>query len=108
LRYNKNNPYPKRILFLDKGLYDFEMLELHSLSCYYTGRREEGSMAYWTMRSQLQGLGEGFLPEDQVKRLLDNEQYFPRPETFGKQLQQNAPVRKGGSNYTPPKKKKKR
>ena len=77
LRYNRANPYPNRILFLDKGLYDYEMLELHALSCFYTNRKEEGARAYWLMRQQLEQLGAGYLAEDAMKRVLDNEQYYP-------------------------------
>jgi glycosyltransferase involved in cell wall biosynthesis len=77
LRYNQKNPYPHRILFLDKGLYDYEMLELHALSCFYTNRIEEGSRCYWLMRQQLQNLGPDYLPEDAMQRVLNNEQYFP-------------------------------
>jgi hypothetical protein len=53
------------------------MLELHSLSCFYTKRIEEGSQVYWMMRGQLQALGEGYLPEDAMKRVINNEMYFP-------------------------------
>jgi glycosyltransferase involved in cell wall biosynthesis len=102
-RYNRNNPYPHRILFLDKMLYDFEMLELHALSCYYTKRFEEGSVCYWAMRNQLNELGEGYLAQEMMERLISNEQYYPRPESFAKaQAPQN---QRKGSNYTPPKKK---
>lgn len=79
LRYNRNNPYPHRVLFLDKGLYDYEMLELHSLSCFYSNRLEEGSRSYWLMRSQLQELGEGYLDPTVMQKILDNEKFFPRP-----------------------------
>jgi len=77
LRYNRANPYPQRVLFLDKSLYDYEMLELHSLSCFYTNRIEEGSRCYWMMRDQLHNLGEGYLPEEAAKRVIENAQYFP-------------------------------
>ncbi len=78
LRYNKNNPYPSRILFIEKTLYDFEMLELHSLSCYYTKRNEEGSRAYWMMRAQLDALGKDYLPQEIMQKVIDNEKYFPK------------------------------
>ena len=77
LRYNRKNPYPHRVLFLDKGLYDYEMLELHALSCFYSNRKEEGARCYWLMRQQLVELGPGYLSEDAMKRVMENEQYFP-------------------------------
>ena len=105
IRYNMNNPYPNRILFLDSTLYDFEMLELHALSCYYTKRFEEGASYYWSMRMQLSALGEGYLTEDQMAKIMNNEQYFPKNLlNQNRNITQAKPVSKG-SNYTPPKKK---
>jgi glycosyltransferase involved in cell wall biosynthesis len=83
LKYNKNNPYPHRVLFLDTALYDFEMLELHSLSCFYTNRIEEGSRCYWMMRQQLLELGPDYLPQEAMQRVLNNEQYFPITHATG-------------------------
>lgn len=104
LRYNQRNPYPHRILFLDSYLYDYEMLELHSLSCFYTKRNEEGSRAYWAMREQLSKLPPDYLNEEQWKRALNNEKYYPKPSL--------TPVKKNvqqrGSNFTPSKKKKRK
>ena len=100
LKYNQRNPYPHRILFLDTGLYDYEMMELHSLSCYYTKRQEEGTRAYWTMRSQLDKLESSYLSKEQFERVVFNEKFFPK-------LFSSTPVIKKGSNYTPPKKKRK-
>ena len=103
-RYNRRNPYPNRILFLDSGLYDYEMMELHSLSCYYTKRFEEGSRAYWLMREQLKELGPDYLSKEQMDKVLMNEKFYPKP-TPVKNVQQ--PHRRG-SNFQPPKKRKKR
>jgi glycosyltransferase involved in cell wall biosynthesis len=111
IRYNRNNPYPNRILFLDKMLYDFEMLELHSLSCFYTKRVEEGSRCYWLMRQQLKELGEEkYMGEDTWKRVIENEKYFPKPSMMPPPQMfptRNLPTNKG-SNFTHSKKKKKR
>jgi glycosyltransferase involved in cell wall biosynthesis len=108
LRYNRNNPYPHRILFLDKTLYDYEMLELHALSCFWTKRIDEGSRAYWLLRAQIQELGEGYLSPQQMKVIMENEQYYPKPSAMPVQ---NAPVnlpRRGGTNFTKPKKRRKK
>ena len=110
LRYNKNNPYPHRILFLDKSLHDFEMLDLYSLSCFYTKRTEEGSRAYWVMRQQLEQLGPSYLSEDVSKRIMGNEQYFPVTEAM-KQQSSNLPkpgVKKVFSPHGGKKKKRKK
>jgi len=97
LRYNNTNPYPNRILFLDKSLYDFEMLELHSLSCFYTNRIEEGSRCYWLMRQQLQKLGENYLSVDAMERVKSNEQYFPMIHA----MQSGVPIQKLHSKFPP-------
>ena len=104
LRYNNKNPYPHRILFLDKSLYEYEMLELHSLSCFYTKRTEEGSVFYWALREQLAKFGPSYLAPEQLSRVLANEQYFPKTTTFAKSSPL-APSKKSGGNFTPKKKK---
>jgi len=100
LRYNRNNPYPNRILFIDNGVYDFEMLELHSLSCFYTRRIEEGSKAYWIMRAQLDQMGKDYLNKEQAEKIVGNEKFFPK---LPNPNQKSA----GKSNHIPPKKKRK-
>jgi len=107
LRYNNNNPYPTRVLFLDKALYEYQMLELHSLACFYTNRKEEGARCYWAMRQQLDHLGPNYLPEDAVKRILSNEQYFPITSALTQPSPTVTTPGKKGSNKIPPKKKRK-
>jgi glycosyltransferase involved in cell wall biosynthesis len=75
MRYNMRNPYPHRILFLDQNLYSYEMAELHSISCFYTNRKEEGSAAYWLARAQLK---EDMITPEQMTVMLQNEKHFPR------------------------------
>lgn len=104
LRYHGKNPYPHRILFLDKGLYDYEMMELHALSCFYTNRIDEGSRAYWTLRNTILQLGKDYFSDDQMKRIMENEKYYPRPTKWAAA---HGLPKKGGSNHTPPKKKRK-
>lgn len=73
LRYNTANPYPNRILFIDIQLYAFQMLELHSISCFNTHRVEEGSAAYWQMRVQVPP---GSVVPEQFATIVANEKYF--------------------------------
>lgn len=120
LRYNLRNPYPQRVLFIDNQLYQYQMMEYHSISCFNTGRTEEGSAAYWQFRMQLQP---GSLSPEQEKVIKDNEKYFLSLDKVKHLIQfpqQNLPssippmVNKGGtpvkkgSNFTPSKKKKKK
>lgn len=104
LRYNLNNPYPTRILFLDTQLYEYEMLELHSLSCFWTNRIEEGSRAYWAMRHQLDILGKDYLTQEQWAKVINNEQYFPKIAPTRNIPTRQKPAR--GSNITKKKKRK--
>jgi hypothetical protein len=80
------------------------MLELHSLSCFYTKRTEEGSVFYWALREQLAKFGPNYLAPEQLSRVLANEQYFPKTTTFAKSSPL-APSKKLGGNFTPKKKK---
>jgi len=129
LRYNLKNPYPERILFIDNRLYQFEMMELHSVSCFQTGRMEEASVAFWQFKKQL--LPDSLNPQ-QVEVMNKNEQFFLPYEKvkhyFDKGgiqaldsgivpaaqhnnqpgFHQNNPNQRRGSNYTPPKKKRKK
>lgn len=105
-RYNLKNPYPHRILFVDKDLYQYQLLELHALSCYYTKRTEEGSRAYWQMRSQI--LPDS-LTKEQTEIILNNEKYFLPLNVLQAAMKpavSSIPPVKKGSNYMPPKKKK--
>jgi glycosyltransferase involved in cell wall biosynthesis len=106
-RYHSRNPYPHRILFLDKGLYDYEMLELHALSCFYTKRIEEGSHVYWALRQKVNELGSDYFAPEQMQRMLDNEKYYPRPTGSPNGSPQTSAPKNAGNNYTLPKKKRK-
>lgn len=99
LRYHNHNPYPHRILFLDTSLYDYEMLELHTLSCFYSNRKEEGSSIYWSMRNQMSKFPVNYFTKEQTDRIIANEQFFPKPSPIA------TTKHHGKSNYTPPKKK---
>lgn len=108
LRYNNKNPYPNRILFLDNALYQFQMLELHAIACFYTGRKEEGSKAYWQMRSQIKP---GMIDDEMMKIILENEKHFMPLTSLAKTNLPSGAMsvpQKRGSNYTPPKKKRRR
>lgn len=72
IRYNLKNPYPTRALFIDNDCYQYQILELHAISCYYSKRLEEGSTAYWNMRKQLPKN----IKPDVLKRIEENAQYY--------------------------------
>lgn len=78
LRYNLKNPYPNRILFIDYDCYQYQLLELHAISCYYTKRYDEGSKSYWMMRNQLPKT----INQEVLKRIENNAQYYTPKETL--------------------------
>jgi hypothetical protein len=78
LHYVGRNPYPSRILFLEKDAYSWIPLELHAISCFYTGRKEEGAWAYWQMRAIVDTFPQDSLSHDQWEKIRINEQFFPK------------------------------
>lgn len=44
--YHNNNPYPHRLLFIDKNYYNWRAAELHAYSSAQTGRMPEASKAF--------------------------------------------------------------
>ena len=72
LRYDKKSPYPSRVLFIDHKFYDYQALEYHSLSCFYTNRKLEASETYWEMRRNIPKS----IEQEQLKIILENEKYF--------------------------------
>jgi len=65
-------------LFIDPSIYLWKVFDIHSLSCWYSGRREEGTAAY---KKLLKLIDSGVIPKDQHARLLENKKYFIGNET---------------------------
>ena len=78
LIYNMKNPYPKRSLFLDTDIYDYEMLEIYSIACYHTGRKKEGTDVYWKMREQISKFPQNRFTSQQMNVIYNNEKYFKK------------------------------
>ncbi len=75
LNFHNKNPYPKRLLFIDQSLYDWKLSELHSASCFYTGRKEEASKTYEDVLNLLRSNPEKFSEED-TRKVNQNSQFF--------------------------------
>ena len=71
----KKNPFPVSSLFIDKNIYDWIILDIHSLACYWMGRFDEGRKAYNKLRD---AINKGLVPETEVKRIKDNSQWFTK------------------------------
>lgn len=73
--FHGNNPYPKRLLFVDETLYVWRFLEAHAAACFYTGRKDEGKKTYMEMLKLAQEQPQYFTPED-LQKIQMNKQFF--------------------------------
>jgi glycosyltransferase involved in cell wall biosynthesis len=67
------SPFPNATLFIDEAAYLWRVYDLHSLSCWYSGRQEEGKQVF---RKLLKPLEKGLIPADQVDRIRENKKFF--------------------------------
>jgi len=75
--FYKSNPYPKRVLYVDKSLYDWKFAEFYSNSCYYTGRKNEALKINNQIQTSVQN-GEIKLPPKDFSRIQKNGDFFRR------------------------------
>lgn len=73
--FHKMNPYPKRVLFVDEPFYVWKSLELHAISCFYTGRNDEAKTAYNELLVLLKVKPEYFTPDD-INKININRDHF--------------------------------
>jgi len=67
------SPFPQSSLFIDPGVYDWRIFDLHSLNCYYSGRRDEATTTY---KQLLKAVEKGLVPEGEIARIQNNKQWF--------------------------------
>ena len=67
------SPFPKSTLFIDEQIYEWKIYDLHALSCWYSGRREEGTKVF---RKLLEKIRKGRVPQNEVPRINENKKYF--------------------------------
>lgn len=75
INFHGKNPYPQRLLFVDETLYHWKFLETHCASCFYTGRKEEGKVAFNEILSLTKSNPSYFTPED-LNKININSQFF--------------------------------
>ena len=73
--FQNKNPYPTRLLFVDESLYLWRFLEIHSASCFYTNRKEEGAKTYKELMDAIVKYPQYFTP-DEVNKINSNAQFF--------------------------------
>jgi glycosyltransferase involved in cell wall biosynthesis len=67
------SPFPNATLFVDESAYTWKIYDLHSLSCWYSNRKEEAKAVYIKL---LDAIKRGIVPHDQVARIEENKKYF--------------------------------
>jgi len=73
--FHANNPYPKRLLFVDETLYEWKFLEAHAAACFYCGKSDESKQSYNEMVKISREKPNFFTPED-IQKIQMNSQFF--------------------------------
>jgi glycosyltransferase involved in cell wall biosynthesis len=73
MKFAGNSPFPKSSLFIDASVYDWKIFDLHTISCWYSGRKEEGVE---TFRKLWKAVQSGKVPQSEIARLTDNKRFF--------------------------------
>jgi hypothetical protein len=73
--FHGKNPYPTRLLFVDESLYVWRFLEVHAASCFYTGKKDEGKLAYKELLDAIKKYPQYFTQED-INKINSNAQFF--------------------------------
>ena len=85
----KKNPFPKSTLFIDNQVYDWQIYDLHSVNCYYTGRFGEARTAYNKLRK---AISKDLVPIEQAKRIKSQEKWYTKKHEDELTKQRNAQI----------------
>lgn len=66
-------PTPHSSLFIDHASYQWKVFDLHSISCWYSGRRDESTK---TFKRLLKAMEKGLIPESQHARIRENKKFY--------------------------------
>lgn len=66
-------PLPQSSLFIDNAIYHWRIFDVHSLSCWYSGRQDEGKIAF---KKLIKAMDRGLVPEQHHQRIRDNKKHF--------------------------------
>lgn len=66
-------PMPNSSLFIDHQVYQWKIYDIHSLSCWYSGRKEEGIRYF---KKLLKLVEKGIVPAEHHQRIRENKKYF--------------------------------
>jgi glycosyltransferase involved in cell wall biosynthesis len=66
-------PFPDSNLFIDEATYLWRIYDLHSISCWYSGRKQEAVPVFKKLWEQVQ---KGIVPAEHRPRLEENKKWF--------------------------------
>lgn len=66
-------PMPNSSLFVDREIYQWKIFDIHALSCWYSGRKEESKEIF---KKLMKAVNFGLVPESQYERIKQNQKYF--------------------------------
>lgn len=73
MRFAGKSPSPKSVLFVDLPLYLWKIYDLHTISCWYSGRKEESTQVYKKLWKQVE---QGIVTGQDLERIKENKKFF--------------------------------
>jgi glycosyltransferase involved in cell wall biosynthesis len=73
MRYAGKSPSPKANLFIDVPFYLWKIYDLHCISSWYSGRRDESTQTYKKLWKMVE---KGLVEEPDLTRIKDNKKFF--------------------------------
>jgi len=73
--FHNNNPYPKKLLFIDQSLYSWKFLEAHTAAAFYSGRKQEAKKYYEDLLKITKTNPELFGEKD-IEKININKRFF--------------------------------
>ena len=67
------SPIPNSTLFVDESIYEWKLYDLHALSCWYSGRKEDATRVF---RKLLEKIRKGKVPQTEITRINENKKFF--------------------------------
>jgi glycosyltransferase involved in cell wall biosynthesis len=73
--FHGKSPYPKRLLFVDETLYTWKLLEAHTATSFYVGKKDEARQCFKELLSLTKQRPELF-NENDIKKIEMNKKFF--------------------------------
>ena len=73
MKFAGKSPSPKSVLFVDLPLYLWKIYDLHTISCWYSNRKDESAQTYKKLWKQVE---RGLVTGQDLERIKDNKKFF--------------------------------